>query len=128
MTAARSIPVATDLDGNQRVAERRRILKSGQICFNGRHCSIPCVVRDLTETGAKLTVDGSVSAPDTFELLIELDGTWVDCEVAWRRGSNIGVRFVSAIRAGGAKRKQVVKALGGEIQKPTLRRKPLPGA
>ena len=112
--------------GDQRCADRRRMLKSGRITFNDRHCSLPCAVRDLTATGARLAVDGSISAPDHFELNIELDGTWVECEVAWRRANLLGVRFVSAISSEGAKRKQVVKAIG-PTERPTLRKRPLAG-
>lgn len=111
--------------GDERKGTRRRTLKAGQITFNGRHCSLPCAVRDITEGGAKLTVDGTIAAPDTFELHIELDGSWVDCEVVWRRGNSIGVRFVSEIRTEGAKRKQVVKPSDGVTVRPSLRRKPV---
>ena len=106
---------------NPRQQPRRRVLKSGLICFNARHSTLPCTVRDLSETGARLLVSGSLNAPDTFELFVELDGIWVDCEVAWRRADQIGVRFTSPIKQAEAHRKQVVTAVVAP-GKPTLRR------
>ncbi|MEZ5842633.1 MAG: PilZ domain-containing protein [Hyphomicrobiaceae bacterium] len=120
-----AVALKAEASGDERKGARRRTLKAGQITFNGRHCSLPCAVRDVTEGGAKLTVEGTMAAPDTFELHVELDGTWVDCEVAWRRGNTIGVRFVSPVRTEGAKRKQVVKSADGLAARPTLRRKPV---
>jgi hypothetical protein len=36
--------------------------------------------------------------PDRFLLVIELHKTQVDCSVAWRRGSKVGVRYMGATR------------------------------
>ncbi len=103
---------------------RRRILKSGTIAFNDRFSALPCTVRDRSETGAHLRVEGTVNVPNTFELIIELDGLEAGCEVVWRKEKDIGVRFLSAPRTVPPRRTQVVKALVPE-QAPTLRRKPL---
>ena len=87
---------------------RRRVLKSGLICFNAKHSTLPCAVRDISDNGAKLTVGNAVGVPDTFELYIELDGTWVFCEVVWRRGDVVGVRYTSPPKTQSPKRKQVI--------------------
>ena len=58
---------------DRRATPRKRILKAGIIRalpdFEG-----PCVVRDLSEGGAKLKVKNSRHVPDVFQLTIELDG------------------------------------------------------
>ncbi len=100
---------------------RRRLLKSGTICFNGRHSTLPCTVRDFSDGGAKLLSQGSVNVPDTFELNVELDGIWVSCEVVWRRGSEVGVRFTSPVEIAVPKRKQVLSCTEPKA-KPSLRR------
>ena len=99
---------------------RRRVLKAGVICFHQRHATLPCVVRDVSETGARLRTKGSISAPDHFELHIELDGLWADCRVVWRRGTELGVAFTSPVSQMAPKRRQVVE-LQGELR-PSLRR------
>ena len=108
-----------------RVTPRRRILKGGIVCFNDRHSTWPCAVRDLSEQGARLRLSGSVDAPDTFELFIELDGVWVDCEVIWRSNDEIGVVFASPKRQDAPTRKQVLQPQHSKIEKPSLRRKPI---
>ena len=58
----------------RRGSPRRRVLKGSIILFNDRHSTLPCTVRDLSATGARVRVESSVTAPDAFILLIELDG------------------------------------------------------
>jgi PilZ domain len=112
-------------DGEQRRALRRRVLKAGLVAYNERHSTLSCTVRDISDTGARVRVDGSVSAPDTFELIIQIDGLEASCEVVWRNGSEVGVRFLGAPRMVAAKRQQVINPLL-PVEKPTLRRKPKP--
>ena len=115
-------PGAADGEAEQARPLRRRVLKSGLICFNARHSTLPCTVRDLTDRGAKLIATGSIGVPDTFELHIELVGLWVGCEVVWRRADAVGVVFTSPIVTEAPKRKQVLTAQ--ETGKPSLRRVP----
>ncbi|HWB44494.1 MAG TPA: PilZ domain-containing protein [Hyphomicrobiaceae bacterium] len=109
-----------------RMAPRRRMLKAGVVAYNDRHVTIPCLVRDMSSTGARLRIDTSVTAPDTFELIIDLDGMEANCQVVWRKGTELGVKFLAAPRTVAAKRVQVINALV-PTQAPSLRRKPRPG-
>lgn len=102
---------------------RHRVLKAGLACFNGRHVTVPCVVRDMSAGGARLSISGSVGVPDTFELYVELDASWAGCEVTWRRAGNIGVRFTTPIALEAKKRIQVVTSAAPQA-KPPLRRTP----
>jgi hypothetical protein len=119
-----NLPVPTQAQNEARGGPRRRVLKSGIIAFNDRYSALPCTVRNLSTTGAHLRAEGSINTPNTFELLIELDGFEANCEVVWRRDKEMGVRFLSAPRMVPPKRAQVVNALVPN-QQPTLRRKPL---
>jgi hypothetical protein len=101
------------------------MLKAGIVAFNGRFSTLPCTVCDISATGARLRIDGSILAPDTFELIIELDGLEAHCEVVSRNANVVRVRFVSAPRIGTPRRVQVVSAIV-PAQKPSLRRKPTP--
>jgi hypothetical protein len=118
--------VMADQKDNRR-ASRRRILKGAIIAYNDRRSTLQCSVRDISETGARLRVDGSINAPDTFVLIIELDGTEADCQVVWRKPPDLAVVFVSPPRKVPPKRAQTVTALVPE-SKPSLRRKPRPGS
>jgi len=111
---------------DKRRSARRRVLKGAIVAFNDRHCTLPCTVRDISETGARLRLTGSVNAPDTFELIIQLDGFEASCEVIRRSGDNIGVRSLSAPRRTPPKRTQIVNPLA-PAQTSSLRKKTKPG-
>ena len=66
-----------------RIAPRRRVLKAGVAASNDRHITVACTVRDVSATGARLRTDSSLSIPDTFELIIEVDGLEANCELDW---------------------------------------------
>lgn len=91
-----------------RAFQRRRVIKGGMIAFNLRRLTYPCVVRDLSIAGARLQTDTPGNIPDTFDLLIELDGIEAECEVMWREGKQVGVRFLAEPVETAPKRKQVV--------------------
>src|ERR1700694_1010097 len=86
--AVNAMTDAGDMEASSeaRVASRRRVLKAGIVASNDRHLTVACTVRDMSASGARLRVAGSVGIPDTFELMIEVDGLEADCEVSWRRG------------------------------------------
>ena len=107
----------------QRASQRRRVLKAGIIAFNDRHSTLPCTVRNVSDTGALIRMPGTLSAPDTFDLIIELDGLEASCTVMWRKGEDVGVRFNEPPRKIPPKRSQVVTAVV-PAKTPTLRRKP----
>jgi hypothetical protein len=108
-----------------RLSPRRRVLKAGVVATNNRHLTASCTVRDISETGARLRVDSSLSVPDTFELIIEIDGLEANCQVVWRSANEVGAKFIGAPRKVAAKRVQVVNPLTAPSA-PTLRRKPKP--
>lgn len=109
----------------RRQAPRRRVLKGGVVAYHDRFSSLSCTVRDISATGARLRMESSIIVPDRFELIIEIDGMEVLCEVVARRGNEIAVRFVAPPRVVTPRRAQVVKAVV-PTGPPTLRRKPKP--
>ena len=54
--------------------------------------AVECVVRNISETGAKIESHSPV--PETFELVFDLDRSRHSCRVQWRKGAMIGVKFV----------------------------------
>jgi hypothetical protein len=96
----------------KRRSSRPRQLKAAKASFNNGHASVPCTLRDLSESGCRLAVSSQVGLiiPDRFELIVEIDGTRADCEVVWRTGVLLGVRFLSPVRRGKPLRDQVINA------------------
>jgi len=77
----------------QRSSPRQRMLKSAHVVFNDGHSTINCVVRNLSETGAKLKVADVIGIPQRFDLA--LPGTERRaCRVIWHSATELGVTFV----------------------------------
>ena len=55
--------------------------------------AIDCMVRDLSITGAALTVSDEIGIPEKFKLVVHGDGLCLPCHVVWRRGYRMGVAF-----------------------------------
>src|SRR5919109_1614552 len=67
-----------------------------------------CTMEDVSETGAKLTVDGSVEGLHLKEFFLLLSSTGLAyrrCELAWVNGDQIGVNFLKK----GDKKKKAAK-------------------
>ncbi len=75
-------------------ADRRKVLKTGVISYEDHSISHNCMVRDVSESGAKLKFDHPVLLPKRFWLTVEFDAFKVECESAWSRGREMGVSFV----------------------------------
>jgi hypothetical protein len=72
---------------------RHRVLKKAVIVFNSGHCSIGCHILDMSSAGAQLAPADIFLCPKEFTLK-PLFGEPRYCEIAWRRGTKVGVRFL----------------------------------
>src|SRR5450432_3436938 len=67
-----------------------------------------CMMEDISETGAKLTVEGSVEGLPLKEFFLLLSSTGLAyrrCELVWVNGNQIGVNFIKT----GDKKKKSAK-------------------
>jgi len=74
----------------------RSVLKA-EIRYNDGMMSVPCVVRDISETGARLDLSGDVALPDRFDLFIEKRHRTRRALVKRRHGRDVGVAFDDAL-------------------------------
>jgi hypothetical protein len=73
-----------------------------------------CVMEDVSETGAKLTVEGSVEGLHLKEFFLLLSSTGLAyrrCELAWVNGDQIGVNF---LKQGDKKKKSAKRGAPAE--------------
>lgn len=92
---------------NKRWAKRKPASTPAKILFDGISTPFECTVRDISSTGAQIEMaknkfnpDGNSEAvPNHFTLIIPLDRIAVDCQSMWRRGTRLGVKFTSMVRA-----------------------------
>ena len=74
---------------------RKSLSQPGWITLEGGFAARQCVVQDMSTTGAKVTIDDPNSLPAKLRLAFSRDArTGRRCEVVWRRGKTVGVRFV----------------------------------
>jgi hypothetical protein len=69
-----------------------------------------CIMEDVSETGAKLSIEGSVEGLHLKEFFLLLSSTGLAyrrCELAWVNGDQIGVNF---LRMGDKKKKATRRA------------------
>lgn len=99
----------TESDLNER-ARRARALKKGKLLFNRGLRSVPCIIRNLSDTGAKLEFEQAYLLPQEFVLQIDLEDFEVTCERRWEEGLRCGVEFISEKRPVGKLRAQILQS------------------
>ena len=72
---------------------RRRVLRRALIVYRGGNCTLGCNILNVSESGALLMPADILLCPSTFVLKPQ-DGPSHQCEVVWRKGELIGVRFL----------------------------------
>jgi hypothetical protein len=77
----------------RRKEPRPRALKTGRIVFNNRFSTMDCAVRNLSERGALLQVQGPQGIPDAFVLELDAGAVTHACKVVWRKERQLGVEF-----------------------------------
>lgn len=63
------------------------------IAYDGGRKRADCIIRNLSDGGAKLEVASVRSIPDQFELLVPKHRPQ-QCRVAWRALKEMGVQFL----------------------------------
>lgn len=75
---------------------RRRADKQAWLVTDGSFALQSCTVVDMSDKGARLTVDQSDRLPKHFNLTFSRGSrSGFRCEVRWKRGRSIGVKFVT---------------------------------
>jgi hypothetical protein len=82
--------------GTKKRESRKSLRRPGWITLDGGFAVRPCVVEDLSSSGAKITIEDSNTLPAKLRLAFSRDArTGRPCEVVWREGRTFGVKFVS---------------------------------
>jgi hypothetical protein len=77
----------------RRRSGRSRVLKSAKLVL-GRSAIIDCVVRNLTNKGARLQIANTVDLPCDFEMTFDGGYSIRPCRLVWRTMTETGVEFV----------------------------------
>jgi len=107
---AGQMAVKTDQRGNSRVVFERGI--AAQMMGIDGTWRRDCTMEDVSDSGAKLTIDGSVEGLHLKEFFLLLSSTGLAyrrCELAWVNGDQIGVNF---LKLGDKKKKARSTSIG----------------
>ena len=58
------------MEEEPKIAVRQRTFLKGTLYYDSRRASIECVIRDLSDSGARLAFEHPVTVPDIVELYI----------------------------------------------------------
>jgi hypothetical protein len=72
----------------------------GRILYHQRMSPIDCVIRNFSDSGAKIEFDNLALLPDEFDLYIEKKGTAFRAKMAWCGANRAGLAFHPASRDG----------------------------
>jgi hypothetical protein len=80
----------------RRHAPRKRSFLRGCVYFNKRRGAMDCLIRDLSEAGARIIFSSAVNVPDVVELYIPQKEETIRARVKWRHGDEVGLAFPAA--------------------------------
>lgn len=86
-------PLDEDAAAKNRASVRHKILKAGQIVYRNATCVMDCTILNISATGACIQPADVFDEPANFILKIA-HGPSRRCEVRWRSGGKLGVRFI----------------------------------
>ncbi len=83
---------------NRRASHRRKLIRCGKIIFRNGNCIMSCVILDISDGGARIRPLDTAYLPEEFILMLR-DGEVRRCELVWREGELIGVRFFAPVHS-----------------------------
>jgi hypothetical protein len=105
---------------DRRDSARVKSLLRGCIYFNDRSAAADCLVRDISDTGARLELSETVVIPYLVDLYIPKREETLRASVQWRHGDLVGIAFIGPGDAGDPKalvrQGQHDAALAGRVQ------------
>ena len=77
----------------RRSSARQKSFLQGRIYFNNRRSSVDCLIRDFSDTGARLRFSEAANVPEAIELYIPNKDEFHRARIEWRSGNEMGVSF-----------------------------------
>jgi hypothetical protein len=82
----------------RRPSLRRRVLLGGLVTYGqGTHC-FSCVIRDLNEAGARISMKPRHALPSNIFLINLRDRVAYDCRTIWSKGSDAGLAIKKVVK------------------------------
>ena len=111
------------MDVKPRSSTRVRTFLKAKLVFNDGNSSLDVVIRDLSETGARLQVGDSVALPDRFDVYIPKKDETRKARIRWRTDEEMGIVFENGAASAPAPSPEVTLRLSQlEAEVASLRR------
>jgi hypothetical protein len=82
--------------GERRGTRRQKSFLRGFVYFDKRRGVMSCLVRDLSDDGARIIFSEGVTIPEAINLHIPQRDKTFRAKVTWRRGDEIGLALIAA--------------------------------
>ena len=80
-----------------RQAPRQRTFLGGKVILRDGSGASNCMIRNRSQTGAKIEITATQPVPKRFYLLISKEKLVYDAEVAWREGNLVGLKLLELV-------------------------------
>jgi PilZ domain len=85
--------------GERRNSRRSKSFLRGFVYVSRKRGALACLVRDLSEKGARIIFSDQVTLPDVVDLYIPQREQTLRAKVSWRKNDEIGLAFTEIERA-----------------------------
>ena len=87
-----------DPSPSRRASGRRKTYKEAKVVLHDRS-TIDCILRNLSDGGARLEFSDAIALPETFDLLIVSTQMLVPARRIWERAAHVGIQFTGPERS-----------------------------
>ena len=84
--------------GERRNARRSKSFLQGFVYVSRKRGALSCLIRDLSDKGARIIFSDTVTLPDVVDLYIPQRDQTLRARVEWRRNDEIGLGFTATER------------------------------
>jgi hypothetical protein len=81
--------------GERRSSKRTKSFLRGIVYVSRKRGALSCLIRDLSDKGARIIFSDTVTLPDVFDLYIPQRDHNIRARVQWRRNDEIGIAFIA---------------------------------
>jgi PilZ domain len=107
----------------RRASLRQKSFLRGVVYFDKRRSETACLVRDLSEDGARIVLSQTITIPDVIELQIPQREQTLSARVQWRRADEVGLSSSKPDTATTPRENQLIKRIAElEAEITTLQR------
>ena len=84
--------------GERRISRRSKSFLQGFVYVSRKRGALACLVRDLSDKGARIIFSDTITLPDMLEIYIPHHEQTLRARVTWRKNDEIGLAFIAEER------------------------------